>query len=150
MDLRYELSLLANLGERMRYIEILNFEKLFLKYIIISPMRKSQKNKLQKLSVSRYESGVLQTEWLYSEWYFEYGICFDVAFQMSRATHKHIQEHNISLIPTWDAILTLLRKNLEYFPVSQYLHSFGCSGSHKAFLVLNSFNYEGFLFLQEY
>lgn len=43
-------------------------------------MSKSQKNKLQKLFLSKNESGVLQIEWLVSEWYAEYVICSEVAF----------------------------------------------------------------------
>lgn len=111
------------------------YKKRLLSIVIISPMRKSQRNKIQKLSVSRNESRALNIEWLQSEWYVECVICFEVTFQMSRATHKCIQDHNASLIPGWDALLTLL-KNLDYFLIFQYLHSFGCSGSHKAFLIL--------------
>lgn len=122
-------------GSNYKLYEESMYKKRLLSIAIISPMRKSQKNKLQKLSVSRNESGALQIEWLWSEWYVECVICFEVAFQMSRATHKCIQEHNACLIPGWDALLTLL-KNLNYFPISQYLHSFGCTGSQKAFLIL--------------
>lgn len=126
------------------------YKKRLLSITIISPMRKSQKNKLQKLSVSRNESWILQIEWLPSEWYVECVISFEVTFQMSRATHKCIQEHNTALIPGWDALLTLL-KNLDYFLIFQYPHSFGCFGSHKAFLILIKIsNCKGFLFLEEY
>lgn len=40
----------------------------------------------------------------------------------------------------WDALLTLLVKNLEYFVISIHwiVHSFGYSGPHKPFLDLNS------------
>lgn len=134
-------------GSNYKLYEESMCKKRLLSIAIISPMRKSQKNKLQKLSVSRNESRVLQIEWLWSEWYVECVICFEVSFQMSRATHKYIQEHNACLIPGQDALLTLL-KNLNFFPISQYLHSFGCSGSQKAFLILiNIFQLQRIYFL---
>lgn len=111
------------------------YKNRLLSIAIISPMRKSQQNKWQKISVSRNESGVLQTERLWSEWYAECVICFEVAFQMSRATLKCIQEHNACLMPGRDAQWTLF-KNLNYFPSSQYLYSLGCSEARKAFLIL--------------
>lgn len=102
-------------GSNYKLYEESMYKKRLLSIAIISPMRKSQRNKLQKLSVSRNESMLLQIQWLWSEWYVECVICFEVSFQMSRATHKYIQEHNACLIPGWDALLTLL-ENLNFFP----------------------------------